>query len=93
MDDIEDEKPRQRFHKRLPKAIVELNECMRDIQNLPGFGQFQKGLSAKQMRECAADGCIVVVNVTDLRSDAIIVSSSRFRAIPLRNLDASTVAS
>ncbi|KAI9786107.1 MAG: hypothetical protein M1839_007517 [Geoglossum umbratile] len=54
------------------EAITKLEMCVRDIQQLPGFGQFHKGLTTKQMQSCSAEGSIIVVNVTNLRSDAII---------------------
>ncbi len=46
-------------------------------------------LTTEQMQNCSAEGCIVIVNITDLRSDAIIVSSNGLKAISLPGLDAS----
>jgi hypothetical protein len=59
--------------KRRPKAVKELEDYIEDIRRLPGFGQFQKGLTAQQIKKASGDGSIVVVNIADLRSDAIVV--------------------
>jgi tetratricopeptide (TPR) repeat protein len=70
------------------EALALLAECIRDIQQLPGFDQFHKGLTAKQMQACAKRGSIVVVNVTNLRSDAIVVTAKGFRVSQLPGLSA-----
>jgi hypothetical protein len=45
-----------------------------------------------EMQVCAAEGSIVIVNVTALRSDAIIVSSTLIRTLTLPELSASKVS-
>jgi hypothetical protein len=70
------------------EALALLEECVRDIQQLPGFGQFHKGLTAKQMQACSTGGSIIVVNITDLRSDAIAVTADRLKVLPLSGLSA-----
>jgi tetratricopeptide (TPR) repeat protein len=70
------------------EALALLEECVRNIQQLPGFGQFHKGLTAKQMQACATRGSIVVVNITDLRSDAIAVTVDGLKVLPLPGLSA-----
>ncbi|KAH0556259.1 hypothetical protein GP486_005813 [Trichoglossum hirsutum] len=70
------------------EAITKLEMCVRDIQQLPGFGQFHKGLTTKQMQDCSAEGSIVIVNVTNLRSDAIIITTDEFKFLPLPDLSA-----
>ena len=62
-------------------TIAEFEECVRDIQQFPGFEQFQKGLTAKQMQSCSAKGSIIVVNITELRSDAIIITTNGFKVL------------
>jgi hypothetical protein len=37
--------------------------------------RFLLGHTAAEIQECAAGGSIVVVNITDFRSDAIIITS------------------
>jgi hypothetical protein len=68
---------------RRTKAIKELDGCIRDIQKLPDFRQFQKGLTARQMQDSSVDGCIIFVNLTDLRGDAIIITPNGFKFFSL----------
>jgi hypothetical protein len=70
------------------EALAQLEKCVQNIQQLPGFSRFQKGLSAKQMQSCSMAGSIVVVNITNLRSDAIIITASAFKVLPLHGLSA-----
>ncbi|KAF2465628.1 uncharacterized protein BDR25DRAFT_239619, partial [Lindgomyces ingoldianus] len=70
------------------EAIAKLEKCVQDIQQLPGFNQFHKSLTAKQMQSCSKAGTIVVINITNLRSDAIIVTAHAFKVLPLPNLSA-----
>jgi hypothetical protein len=70
------------------EAIQELEKCIQDIRQLPGFSSFQKGLVAEQMKNTADDGSIIIVNVTSLRSDAIAVSPTGFCLVALPHLDA-----
>lgn len=65
-----------------------LDECVQEIRKLPGFDKFQESNTAKQMQDCASDGDIIVVNVTNLRSDAIVVTTRGTRTIPLPKLNA-----
>jgi tetratricopeptide (TPR) repeat protein len=88
IDGVADQRQRNRALNRRSKAIEELNECVQNIRQLPEFGQFQRGLTAELMKKCSAEGCVVVVNVTDIRSDAIVVSTDAFKVIPLSRLDA-----
>jgi CHAT domain-containing protein len=45
------------------------------------------------MQACAVDGSIIIINVTEIRSDAIIVSSSAVKTLMLPKLSASSVKS
>jgi hypothetical protein len=69
-------------------AIAKLEQCVTDIQQLPGFGRFHKGLTAKQMQSCCTDGSIIVVNITHLRSDVIIVTADACKVLRLLGLSA-----
>ncbi|KAI9667773.1 MAG: hypothetical protein M1821_000592 [Bathelium mastoideum] len=91
IDGVSDQSQQNHAAKRRPKAIEELEECIQEIQQLEGFDRFQKGLNPKQMQYCATEGCIVVVNITNLRSDAIIVSKQRFSSTALPSLEVSQV--
>ncbi|KAH0539149.1 hypothetical protein FGG08_004321 [Glutinoglossum americanum] len=85
-ENISDDHTRRTASMSRIEAIAKLEKCVRDIQQLPGFGQFHKGLTAKQMQSCSTEGSIVVVNVTDLRSDAIIITADVFKVLPLASL-------
>ncbi|OCK90677.1 uncharacterized protein K441DRAFT_477252, partial [Cenococcum geophilum 1.58] len=49
---------------------------------------FYKGLTAKQMQRYSMKGSIVVINITNLRSDAIIVTANVFKVLLLLGLSA-----
>lgn len=78
----------ERISSRRPDALKELDKCIQDIRHLPGFGSFQQGLSAEQIRSASNEGSVIVVNVTSLRSDAIIVSSAGIKLVPLPGFNA-----
>lgn len=73
---------------RRPKAVKELEKCIQDIRRHPGFGSFQRGLTAEQIESASNKGSIIVVNVTSLRSDAIIISSAGLSLVPLPRFSA-----
>lgn len=64
-------------------AKRELESCIAVIQGKAGFESFMRPLNPTQMMECARNGVIFVINVSELRSDAIIVLSTSIKAIPL----------
>jgi tetratricopeptide (TPR) repeat protein len=70
------------------RALEELEKCIQDIQHLPGFSSFHQGLTAEQMEYASSKGRIIVVNITSIRSDAIIVSPAGFSLVPLPRFSA-----
>ncbi|KAK2750080.1 hypothetical protein FQN57_004572 [Myotisia sp. PD_48] len=92
IDSTTNQRPHESAHRR-SKGIEELDNCINTIRKLPGFDRFQRGLTPNQMQTCARDGYIVTINITDLRSDAIIISAYAFRTIPLPNLSSSQAKS
>ena len=64
-------------------AAGELELCIQSIRELPGHEHFMTTQSIEDMQACAADGTIVVVNVTDSRSDVIILSTTEIQTVPL----------
>ncbi|USP77054.1 hypothetical protein yc1106_04328 [Curvularia clavata] len=68
--------------------MEKLDECVQEIRKLPGFDKFHESSTAKQMQDCASDGDIIVVNITQLRSDAIVVTARGARTISLPKLSA-----
>ncbi len=72
------------------KAISKLEKCIRNIQQLPGFEHFCRRSTARQMQRYSEGGTIVMVNVSSLRSDAIIITPGAVTALPLSGLYAET---
>jgi tetratricopeptide (TPR) repeat protein len=69
-------------------AAAELELCIKSIQHVPGQELFMAAQSIEAMQACAVGGNVVVVNVSKLRSDAIIVSPTGIRTIRLPSLSA-----
>jgi len=74
-------------------AIRRRNQVARDFDNLllqirqkSGFENFLRGESEANLLSAAQEGPIVVLNVTELRSDAILVTTAQVRSIALPNL-------
>jgi hypothetical protein len=58
-----------------------LDKLVDEIRLLPGFGNFQKPLSERELMEAASAGPIVIINVSPFQCDAILIS----RNLPERN--------
>ncbi len=61
----------------------EWDELLRRIRSLDGFADFLQAMTAEQIRAAACDGPIVIVNVSDYRSDAIVVQTGGIDVVPL----------
>jgi len=72
--------------KEFDESGVEMQELLRKIRSRPGFERFLLGPSEQQLCDAASTGYIVVVNMTKLRSDAIIITSNGLRSIELASL-------
>ncbi|BAE65555.1 unnamed protein product [Aspergillus oryzae] len=70
------------------QALKKLEKCLHDIRQLPAFDSFQQDLNEEQMKDASLNGSIIVVNITRLRSDAIVVSQAGFSLVPLPGLGA-----
>ncbi|SPJ80269.1 uncharacterized protein FTOL_08661 [Fusarium torulosum] len=81
------------LRKRRQEAAAELDICLREIRYIPGHERFMLRQTVAEMQECITEGSIVVVNITDFRSDAIIISSNSLRIIALPELSASKARS
>ena len=88
VEEITDDRTQNAASTSRVEALTQLEECVRDIQQLPGFSHFHKVLTAQQMQSCSTAGSIVVVNLTDLRSDAIIITADALKVLPLPGLSA-----
>jgi len=64
-------------------GVAAFDSCVQEIQIIPGYERFLLGLTPAEMQACASEGPIVVVNVTDVGSHAIIVSSSEIKSLEL----------
>ncbi|KJZ69927.1 hypothetical protein HIM_10683 [Hirsutella minnesotensis 3608] len=71
------------------EAMAELEECVKEIRGFAGHERFLLGQTVAEMQECALGGTIVVVNITDFRSDAILVSQTAIHTLGLPRLLAS----
>lgn len=76
-----------------PRSIIvqNLDQCINRIRLLPGHEQFLHPPSPKEIKEMATNGPIVVINVTQIRSDAILISTSSIQALPLPQFQASEI--
>jgi len=61
----------------------EYEACIEKIRSLPNHERFLLGPNIPEMQDLAVDGSIIVVNIAELRSDAIIVSSAGTRTVNL----------
>ena len=61
----------------------EFDSLVAKIRGLDGFERFLRGPSKTETMNLAADGPIVVINVSEIRSDAILVDKSGIRSIIL----------
>ncbi|KAE8168526.1 CHAT domain-containing protein [Aspergillus tamarii] len=66
--------------------LRKLEEIEKDIRELPGFEQFMKPLSPEAHMSLAKLGPIIAFNVTELRSDAIIVTENDIYTMHLERL-------
>ncbi|KAK7574550.1 hypothetical protein V3481_016530 [Fusarium oxysporum f. sp. vasinfectum] len=87
---LEQDVAREHMLQQRIQATSELNTCIEEIRRtIPGHERFLLPQTAAEMQECAAGGTIVVVNITEYRSDAILISPTIIEAINLRDLLAS----
>lgn len=66
-------------------------ELIQDIRELPGFEGFLLGLSEDEIKASAAQGPIIVINVSNYRCDAILVKKDKIRTLRLPRLHANDV--
>ncbi|CAI6014050.1 unnamed protein product [Clonostachys chloroleuca] len=71
-----------------PKLARRYEKLRNKIRKIPGYERFLRCQTTKQMKECAKGGSIVIINLTELRSDAIIVSPTAIKRIHLPDLSA-----
>jgi tetratricopeptide (TPR) repeat protein len=71
---------------RRPEAATELEACIRDIRAIPGYERFLLGQTVAEMQEYVSEGYVVVVNISTIRSDAVVIAHGYLQAISLPGL-------
>jgi tetratricopeptide (TPR) repeat protein len=87
--DVMDGDEQVRSTRRRVAAAQRLEACVREIRELPGHRRFQLGLGPEEMKLVAVDGPIIFINITDIRSDALIITKSAIRIVKLSEQTAS----
>ncbi|KZP07244.1 hypothetical protein FIBSPDRAFT_914536 [Athelia psychrophila] len=59
--------------KRQRELNLEREDIIQQIRRLPGFDHFLKAVPFNELRNAAAEGPVIIVNVAELRSDVIIL--------------------
>ncbi|KAL0631008.1 hypothetical protein Q9L58_010144 [Maublancomyces gigas] len=78
-----DETTYEQVSKRRMEAAEELEETLVNIRLLPGFSGFLSPPNPTDLMAAAEEGSIIIVNCTCYRSDAILVSKSVIKSLPL----------
>jgi hypothetical protein len=68
------------------EASRQLEDCEHRIRKKPGFEHFLQPQPTEELIACASEGPIVIVNATDIGSDAILVLPTGPKAIALTEL-------
>jgi CHAT domain-containing protein len=76
-------KDSSRFIAERRALFTEFDDLLRDIRSLDGFGSFLRGPSESEMRSLAEGGAIIEFNVSDIRSDAFLITTDRIRSVHL----------
>ena len=63
--------------------ITQFDNLLRSIRSLQGFENFLQGPSESELLSLAEDGPIIVFNVSDIRSDAFLITTSQIHSIHL----------
>jgi tetratricopeptide (TPR) repeat protein len=73
--------------KRRRQLFLELQSIVRKIRSLPGFETFLLPPSETEILELARDGPLVSFNVSEISSEAFLVTTTGVQVIPLPELD------
>jgi hypothetical protein len=66
--------------------VKQFDDLLISIRSLDGFKDFLRGPSAPELYHLAEEGPIIVFNVSDIRSDAFLITTDEIRSIHLRFL-------
>ncbi|MBO3748373.1 CHAT domain-containing protein [Streptosporangiaceae bacterium NEAU-GS5] len=67
------------------------DEAVDEVRALPGFGDFLRAPKFAELATAAAEGPVVVINVSSRRCDALIIADGDVTVCPLPGLDARDV--
>ncbi|KAF2722835.1 hypothetical protein K431DRAFT_283659 [Polychaeton citri CBS 116435] len=85
------EKVMAQFEQQRLNSIDSFHSCLSEIRQTSGNERFLLGQTAAEVQQCAADGYIVYVVVTEFRSSAIVVSGREVCEVLLSELTPSDV--
>jgi tetratricopeptide (TPR) repeat protein len=75
------------------RSLVERrNRLLERIRELPGLEDFLREPRIADLRHCATDGPIVIVNIATARSDALCLTASELRVVSLPEVTPAAVA-
>ncbi|KAG9512297.1 hypothetical protein KCV07_g9538, partial [Aureobasidium melanogenum] len=77
---------RQNILQERRSASMLLDACERRIRDQPGFEHFLQRASLSELMQSAEEGPVVIVNCTDISSDAIVVFESSIEHVRLSNM-------
>ena len=65
------------------RAARAWEQAITEVRALPGYADFLRPSPFLSLRAAAADGAVVIINVSDLRCDALIVTAHGVDTVPL----------
>jgi tetratricopeptide (TPR) repeat protein len=69
------------------EAVTQLEACLTDIRAISGHERFLRGQTVAEMQEGMSEGYVAIVNISQIRSDAIVMTQDTLQAIPLSGLN------
>ncbi|RYP43481.1 hypothetical protein DL768_009898 [Monosporascus sp. mg162] len=67
-------------------AEADFTKCLHKIRNIDGHRDFLREPSVDHLKSCSKEGPVVIVNISYIRSDAIVLVDSSIRVVPLSDL-------
>jgi hypothetical protein len=77
---------KERLLKERREAVQNLEVVVKKIREDPKYRRFLEGPTIDELKDLATESPVVVVNVTDISSDAIVLTKTHSKAIPLPEL-------
>lgn len=74
------------------RCADEWDRLVAQVRTLPGFGSFLMPAPFAELSRGYGDGTAVLINISHYRCDALAVTSTGVRLIPLPSVDAATIA-